>query len=83
MAIFICANIYAKELSRFQRKIQRRSKILAFAKGAASFEDQILSDIATDDIEGTDAVKTFLGEYSPGTDRLDFLINQYLFHPKA
>jgi hypothetical protein len=39
---------------------------LKFAKGASSFEDQILSTAAGEDISDRTELRTILAEYSPG-----------------
>jgi ATP-dependent DNA helicase RecG len=51
---------------------------LTFAKGASSFEDQIISGVKIETIVESDEIKKFLNEYSPKTDPLDFIVNQHL-----
>jgi ATP-dependent DNA helicase RecG len=51
---------------------------LAFAKGASSFEDQIVKTLPTEQIVDGEALKTFLVDYSPRTDPLEFCINENL-----
>lgn len=51
---------------------------LSFAKGTASFEDQMVETIKPEEIVESDGLKSFLNGYSPKTDPLDFLINQHL-----
>ena len=56
---------------------------LQFAKGAASFEDQILPDTPTEEVsEGTE-LQRFLSEYSPKSDPLEFVLNQNLVDRKT
>ncbi len=56
---------------------------LSFAKGASSFEDQILKDIPTEQISESAELISFLKDYSPKTDPLEFCINQNLFDYKT
>lgn len=56
---------------------------LQFAKGAASFEDQVLSGTPTEEVSETDELKRFLAEYSPKTDPLEFTLNQNLVDRKT
>lgn len=51
---------------------------LAFAKGANSFEDQVLEDIPTEQIVDATELAEFLSGYSPKTDPLDFVLSQNL-----
>jgi len=51
---------------------------LSFAKGAASFEDQTINTITPDTLVDSTQIRSFLDDYSPKTDPLDFLINQHL-----
>jgi len=60
-----------------------RIAALAFAKGAASFEDSILSDVPPDKIVDSMELKRFLVDYSPKTDPLDFLLNQNLLNIRS
>ena len=56
---------------------------LAFAKGANSFEDQILGDVPTEQIVEADELASFLSGYSPKTDPLDFVLGQNLIDFKS
>ncbi len=51
---------------------------LSFAKGATSFEDQILKDVPSEHVAESEELKNFLINYSPKTDSLDFCLNQNL-----
>jgi ATP-dependent DNA helicase RecG len=51
---------------------------LTFAKGASSFEDQIINGLKAETIVESAEIKRFLEEYSPKTDPLDFIVNQHL-----
>jgi ATP-dependent DNA helicase RecG len=51
---------------------------LAFAKGASSFEDQLLKTIPTEQVVEGKELQSFLADYSPQTEPLDFCINQNL-----
>lgn len=56
---------------------------LAFAKGANSFEDQTLGDVPTEQIVESDELASFLSDYSPKTDPLDFVLGQNLIDFKS
>lgn len=51
---------------------------LAFSKGATSFEDNVLNGLPTELVTESDEIRTFLSDYAPKTDPLDFVINQNL-----
>lgn len=51
---------------------------LSFAKGAATFEDQLLKEVPPEQIVEAEELRSFLSEYSPKTDPLDFVISQNL-----
>lgn len=51
---------------------------LAFAKGASSFEDQVLKEMPPELIVEAPELMVFLADYSPKTDPLEFCINQNL-----
>jgi len=51
---------------------------LAFAKGSASYEDQVLESTPTESIVDSEELRAFLEGYSPRTDKLDFILNQNL-----
>jgi len=56
---------------------------LSFAKGATSFEDQILKDVPSEHIAESDELISFLQDYSPKTDPLEFCLNQNLLDHKS
>lgn len=56
---------------------------LQFAKGAASFEDQILPNTRTEEVSDTAELGRFLTEYSPKSDPLEFALNQNLVDRKT
>ncbi len=56
---------------------------LSFAKGATSFEDQLIKDIPAEQVAESEELTSFLGDYSPKTDPLEFCINQNLFDYKT
>jgi len=56
---------------------------LAFAKGATSFEDQIVKDVPVEQIAESQELISFLNDYSPKTDPLEFCINQNLLDYKT
>lgn len=51
---------------------------LSFAKGAFSFEDQVLKDLPAEQVVDSNELRGFLEGYSPVTDPLDFCISQNL-----
>ncbi|MCU1284383.1 MAG: putative transcriptional regulator [Acidobacteriales bacterium] len=51
---------------------------LTYAKGQRSFEDEKVSKARIEDIVDSEEVRSFLQDYSPKTDPLDFVVNQYL-----
>lgn len=56
---------------------------LAFAKGASSFEDQLLKNVLADQVIDSKELSSFLFDYSPKTDPLEFCINQNLLDFKT
>lgn len=56
---------------------------LSFAKGATSFEDQIIKEVPAEQITESVELASFLKEYSPKTDPLEFCINQNLLDYKT
>ncbi|WP_372523089.1 ATP-binding protein [Sulfuricaulis sp.] len=56
---------------------------LSFAKGSTSYEDQILKDVPPEQVVEAKELKSFLSEYSPKTDPLDFVINQNLLDSRT
>lgn len=56
---------------------------LGFAKGAKTYEDYILKELPAETIVDSDELNTFLSEYSPKTDSLDFCVNQNLIDFKT
>jgi ATP-dependent DNA helicase RecG len=60
-----------------------RLQQLAFSKGATSFEDNVLKDVPTEMITDSASIVKFLGDYSPKSDPLDFVISQNLVDYKS
>jgi len=56
---------------------------LSFAKGASSFEDQIIKDVPAEQIAEAEELIKFLDDYSPKTDPLEFCLNQNLLDNKT
>lgn len=56
---------------------------LQFAKGAASFEDQVLANAPTEEVSEGKELRKFLSEYSPKSDPLEFSLNQNLVDRKT
>lgn len=56
---------------------------LTFAKGASSFEDQLLKDIPAELVVESEELAKFLKHYSPKTDPLEFCVNQNLLDFKT
>ena len=55
-----------------------RIQQLSFAKGATSFEDVVLTELPSEQIVDLPELASFLAEYSPKTDALEFVLNQNL-----
>ncbi len=51
---------------------------LGFAKGATSFEDQVLPELRAEEIVDSPLLKEFLAGFSPKTDPLEFIVNENL-----
>ena len=64
-------------------KNAQRIAELAFAKGAASFEDNTVNDVRPEAVVDADELRSFLESYSPATDPLDFAVSQNLLHPTS
>ncbi len=60
-----------------------RIQQLSFAKGAISFEDALLSDLPAEQVVEAPELASFLNDYSPKTDPLEFAINQNLLDYKS
>ena len=56
---------------------------LSFAKGTSSFEDQVVEALDPEQLVDSSELISFLADYSPATDPLDFLINQHLLDNKT
>jgi ATP-dependent DNA helicase RecG len=56
---------------------------LSFAKGASSFEDQLILTFPPEQIVEAKELRSFLSDYSPKTDPLDFVLNQNLLDYKT
>ncbi len=56
---------------------------LTFAKGASSFEDQLVDGVLPEQIVESPVIKDFLANYSPKTDPLDFALNQNLLDARS
>jgi ATP-dependent DNA helicase RecG len=56
---------------------------LQFAKGAASFEDQVLTNSPTEEVSEGSELLRFLAEYSPKSDPLEFALGQNLIDRKT
>jgi ATP-dependent DNA helicase RecG len=64
-------------------KDPQRIMELAFAKGATSFEDQGMHDVPPEQIVETKELESFLMDYAPKTDPLDYVVNQNLLDHKT
>lgn len=56
---------------------------LTYAKGASSFEDQVVNGIDIESIVDSTQLSSFLKDYSPKTDPLEFVVNQHLCDVKT
>ncbi len=64
-------------------KDPQKIQALSFARGATSYEDTIISDLPTEQIVDADELTSFLNDYSPQTDALEFCLNQNLLDFKS
>ena len=64
-------------------KEHQRIVELQFAKGATSFEDQVLPNVRTEEVSEGKELGKFLSEYSPKSDPLEFALNQNLLDRKT
>jgi ATP-dependent DNA helicase RecG len=64
-------------------KDQQRILDLQFAKGAISFEDQLVRSAPTEEVSEGAELQRFLSEYSPKSDALEFALNQNLVDRKT
>ncbi|MFC7048954.1 ATP-binding protein [Emcibacter nanhaiensis] len=60
-----------------------RIQQLTFAKGAKSYEDMCIEECAPEQIVDSEELASFLLDYSPKTDPLEFVINQNLLDYKT
>lgn len=60
-----------------------RIQQLNYSKGAVSFEDTLLTDLPAEQIVEGREISTFLDDYSPKTDPLEFSVNQNLLDFKT
>lgn len=60
-----------------------RVQQLNFAKGAVSFEDTLIAELPPEQIVESQELETFLRDYSPKTDPLEFAVNQNLLDYKT
>jgi ATP-dependent DNA helicase RecG len=64
-------------------KEAQRIAELQFAKGAASFEDQVIASTPTEEVSEACELRRFLAEYAPKSDPLEFVLNQNLVDRKT
>ena len=64
-------------------KDQDRIQQLIYAKGASSFEDTLLADLPAEQVVEAQELASFLNDYSPKTDPLEFALNQNLLDLKT
>lgn len=64
-------------------KDQDKIRELEYAKGIVSFEEEKVPNLEIDDVESSKALKNFLNGFSPRTESLDYLINEYLLDRKT
>jgi ATP-dependent DNA helicase RecG len=54
---------------------------LSYAKGATSFEDQVVKSARIEDIVDGEPIHSFLSGVSPKTDPVEFAVNEHLVEP--
>lgn len=59
-------------------KTQEEAMALTYAKGASSFEEQVVKGAKVEAIVDHSPILEFLADYSPKTDPLDFVVNQHI-----
>lgn len=64
-------------------KDPERIQQLSFSKGASSFEDTLLGETPAEQIVEAPELNSFLNDYSPKTDPLEFVLNQNLLDFKT
>ena len=60
-----------------------RIQQLSFAKGVISFEDTLLPELFAEQVVEAPEISSFLNDYSPRTDPLEFVVNQNLLDYKT
>jgi ATP-dependent DNA helicase RecG len=75
--------IYLRQGAQFPVRDPERMQQLSFAKGASSFEDVVLSELPAEEVVDSTELGTFLRDYSPRTDPLEFALNQNLLDFKS
>ncbi|MCU7548145.1 hypothetical protein OCK74_03425 [Chitinophagaceae bacterium LB-8] len=75
--IYIRNGAQSNKITDKQRVVE-----LQFAKGASSFEDFVVSTLPPETIFESDEIKSFLSDFSPKTDPLDFTISENLIDLK-
>jgi ATP-dependent DNA helicase RecG len=55
-----------------------RIMAITYSKGSTSYEDQVVPNSKIENIVDAEPIKTFLNDFSPKTDPLDFVVNQHL-----
>ena len=76
--VYIRKGAQSLPLKEHQRIVE-----LQFAKGAMSFEDQVLVNTPTEEVSEGAELRRFLLEYSPKSDPLEFALNQNLVDRKT
>lgn len=78
-------NTVYQRISAQSLPIKDPEKIMAlsFAKGASSYEDQLVSGIPTELVVESKELQSFLKDYSPQSDPLEYIINQNLVDQKT
>lgn len=87
-AVHVCATAEGKIFLRqgaqsLPVKDPDRIQQLSFAKGAVSYEDALLTEVPPEQVVEAAELLSFLGDYSPRTDPLEFSINQNLLDYKT
>lgn len=82
---YTSANDVFVRLNAQSLKVSEPSKVqeLIYAKGERSFEDQVLTEVRTEEVAESKVLKAFLQEALPHTDPLAFLIGQNMLDVKT
>jgi ATP-dependent DNA helicase RecG len=72
-------DIYVRHSAQSNKIVDKQKVVeLQFAKGATSFEDFVVSTVQAEIIYESNEIKSFLGDFSPRTEPLEYVISENL-----